>query len=195
MTHNNKNKMNITEKKAENAKNKDIQPAAAFTKTQRAPFSTDDMLQEGDVILFSELKGKPLEVNTQYFGTPDAEGNRASGEFIVVNVRAKDGSIRAINFFPSSFDKQIFEAAEKDGKVELTGNVIPAKGTAVDFYKSFQGKEENGKTDVQLGVEALINRGDVIVAAKTPMKTQKWRNGVAQNALKDTSLFTYNCAA
>lgn len=187
--------MTVEQKIAENAKNADITTAASgFTKTQPTPFNPDELLKKGDKI---HMPATPADIKvfTQFFGKADpATGDRNKAEFIVVDVEAVDGSHRAINWFPTSLTKNIWPA-QKDasGKVVPAGDGRPVqpKGTAVDLYKSFQGQNKDGKTDVQLGVEALC--GHVInITDVTPMDTQKWRNGVAVDEIKSTNLFQYD---
>lgn len=185
--------MTIEQKIAENAKNADIKVATGFSKTMPTPFNPDELLHKGDTIIMPASPAE-LKVFTQYFGQPNAAGERNSAEFIVVNVRDEKGAIRAINWFPTSLTKNIWPASKgEDGKVKtITENgPISPKGTAVDLYKSFQGKGTADKTDVQLGVEALCGK-EIKVSNATPMDVQKWRNGVAVDELKSTNLFEYD---
>lgn len=184
--------MTIEEKLAENAKNADIKEGVGFKKSMPTPFNPEDALKQGDVINMPAVGA--LRVFTQYFGEPDAKGIRPSGEFIVVNVTSTDGTVRAINWFPTSLTKNIWPAQmQPNGKVQtITANgPMNPKGTAVDLYKSFQGKGTADKTDVQLGVEALCSRA-IKVTSVTPVDVQRWRKGIAVDELKSTNLFTYD---
>jgi len=190
--------MKMSERIAENKKNAAISVVSGFSKSQPQGLDTDGVLQEGDVIL---MPAELPEVNKQVFGmrtnptTGQPEEN--FGEFIVVDVRGKDGEVRAINFFPSSLTKNIWPAKkEADGTVvTVTENgPLNPKGTAVDLYKSYQGKTEEGKTDMQLGVEALLGK-EIHVVSKTPVEVQRWRNGATVNEIRTTNLFVYDLAA
>jgi hypothetical protein len=66
------------------------------------------------------------------------------------------------------------------------------KGTAVELYTSFQGKTgNNGETDVQLGVEALLGKR-INVKLDRKVKVQVYKDGKRVNRLKDTQLLNYN---
>lgn len=184
--------MTVVEKQQENAKNKNIKVVNGFTKAQPTGFDTDSILGDGDVILMPTTLP---EVGQQIFGQ-DEDGNDIYGEFIVVEVENPNKAKRAINFFPSSMTKNIWESQMVDGEVELVDNGGPLnpKGTAVETYTSFQGKTgPNGETDVQLGVEALLGK-KITVTLDRKVKIQVYKNGKRVNRLKDTSLLNYNVA-
>lgn len=191
--------MKMQERIAENAKNSAISAVDGFSKSQPQGFDTDGVLNEGDVIL---MPAELPKVYKQTFGmrtnptTGQPEENY--GEFIVVDVQDKKGEIRAINFFPSSFTKNIWPAKkEADGTVvTITENgPFNPKGTAVDVYKAEQGKTgPNGETDMEMGVRALLGK-KISVDAKTPVDVQRWRNGQTVNEIRTTNLFEYNIAA
>ena len=191
--------MKMQERIAENAKNSAISAVSGFSKSQPQGFDTDGVLQEGDIIL---MPATLPQVMKQTFGmrqnptTGEPEENYA--EFIVVDVQDKNGEIRAINLFPSSFTKNIWPAKkEADGTVVTipeNGPLNP-KGTAVDTYKAEQGKVgEHGETDMELGVRALLGK-KIHVVSKTPVEVQRWRNGAPVNDIRTTNLFEYNIAA
>lgn len=191
--------MKMQERIAENAKNSAISAVSGFSKSQPQGFDTDGVLQEGDIIL---MPATLPQVMKQTFGmrqnptTGEPEENYA--EFIVVDVQDKNGEIRAINLFPSSFTKNIWPAKkEADGTVvTITENgPLNPKGTAVDTYKAEQGKVgEHGETDMELGVRALLGK-KIHVVSKTPVEVQRWRNGAPVNDIRTTNLFEYNIAA
>lgn len=183
--------MTVIEKVAENAKNKNIVEATGFTKSQPTGFDADSILQKDDVIVMPATMPK---VYKQKFGE-DAEGNDIYAEFIVVDVEHEGKATRAINLFPSSFTKNIWPSKKnEDGDIELAGSVLNPKGTAVELYKSFQGKVgEHGETDMQLGVEALLGK-KIKVSGQEEIEVQVFRNGKRVNQLKKTNLFTYDLA-
>lgn len=184
--------MTVVEKQQENAKNKAIKKANGFTKSQPTGFDTDSVLGDGDVIIMPTTMP---EVFQQVFGQ-DEKGDDIYGEFIVVDVENPSKATRAINFFPSSMTKNVWESEMVDGEVELVDNGGPLnpKGTAVELYTSFQGKTgANGETDVQLGVEALLGK-KIGVKLERKVKVQVYKNGARVNRLKDTSLLNYNIA-
>ena len=190
--------MKIEERIAQNAKNSAISAVAGFSKSQPQGLDTDGVLNENDTIL---MPATLPQVMKQSFGmrTDPATGRPVENyaEFIVVEVQAPDGTVRAINFFPSSLTKNIWPAKKQEDGTVITitenGPMNP-KGTAVDLYKSFQGKTEEGKTDMQLGVEALLGK-KITVVSKTPVDVQRWRNGGTVNELRTTNLFVYDIAA
>lgn len=189
--------MKLQERIAENAKNSAITVVGVFSKSMPAGIDTDGVLAEGDIIL---MPATLPEVCKQTFGSrinpTTGEPEENYGEFIVVEVQGPDGEVRAINFFPSSLTKNIWPAKkEADGTVTtITENgPMNPKGSAVDLYKSFQGKTEEGKTDMQLGVEALLGK-KIRVASKVPVEVQRWRNGATVNEIRTTNLFEYELA-
>lgn len=189
--------MKLAERIAENEKNEAISEVKGFTKSQPQGLDTDGVLQEGDTIL---MPAKLPKVYKQKFGTRiDPATDRSVenyAEFIVVEVENEAGEIRAINFFPSSLTKNIWPAEKKgDTVVTITENgPFNPKGTAVDLYKSFQGKKEEGKTDMQLGVEALLGK-KIKITSKTPITVQRWRGGHTVDETRTTNLFVYDLVA
>ena len=66
------------------------------------------------------------------------------------------------------------------------------KGSAVDLFKSYQGKTgPNGETDTQLGMEALLKKR-IKVSDKQSIDVQVYRKGKRLNELKKVGLFTYD---
>lgn len=182
--------MTVIEKVAENAKNKNISEVTGFTKSQPTGFDADSILQKDDVIAMPATMPK---VYKQKFGE-DAQGNEIYAEFIVVDVEHEGKATRALNLFPSSFTKNIWPSKKnEDGDVELVGGApLNPKGTAVDLYKSFQGKVgENGETDMQLGMNALLGK-KIKINGQEQIDIQVFRNGKRVNELKKTNLFTYD---
>lgn len=184
--------MTVIEKVAENAKNKNIVEVTGFTKSQPTGFDADSILQKDDVIVMPATMPKVFK---QKFGE-DIYGNEVYAEFIVVDVEHEGKATRALNFFPSSFTKNIWPSKKnEDGDVELlAGGPLNPKGTAVDLYKSFQGKVgENGETDMQLGMQALLGKR-IRISSQEQIDIQVFRNGKRVNELKKTNLFTYDLA-
>lgn len=183
--------MTTAERVAENSKNKQISASATgFTKSMPVGFDTDSILGAGDVIV---MPATMPQVYRQIFGVDD-NGEDIYAEFIVVDVEHEGKPTRAINFFPSSLTKNIWESKKnEDGEVERTeGGPLNPKGTAVDLYTSVQGKTgPNGETDTALGMQLLLNKKIKISDAKQ-IDTQVFRNGKRVNALKKTNLFTYD---
>lgn len=186
--------MNVQERIAENARNANISTVKTFSKSQPQGFDTDGILDAGDTIVFPETMP---DINKQVFGmrrNAAGQPEQNYAEFIVVEVINSKGQSRGVNFFPSSLTKNIWPAKkDADGKVTTVTENGPMnpKGTAVDLYKSFQGKTEEGKTDMQLGMEALLGK-KVKVENKVPVEVQRWRNGETVNELRTTNLFEYN---
>lgn len=184
--------MTIAEREQENLKDGKVKEVGGFEKQMPTGFDSDSVLDVDDVIEFPTVFPK---VYQREFAK-DPEGKPIVGEFIVLNVKHVGKADRAINFYPSSFTKNVWPSKKNEaGEVELdapNGPLVP-KGTAVDLYLSFKGKSENGKTDVQLGVEALLGKS-VKVSQKQEIQTQVFRNGKRENALRKTNLFTYDLA-
>lgn len=182
--------MTIAERENENLKDGKVKEVSGFVKQMPTGFDSDSVLDVDDVLVFPAVMPK---VYQREFAK-DADGNSIFGEFIVLNVKHAGKADRAVNFYPSSFTKNIWPAKKaEDGTVELdapNGPLTP-KGTAVDLYLSFKGKSENGKTDVQLGVEALLGKS-VKISQKQEIQTQVFRNGKRENALRKTNLPTYD---
>ena len=169
-----------------------------FQKSQPRGFDMDAQLQKGDVLIFPAEMPK---IFSQSFGE---RVNRNTGktekqfaEFIVINVRNKDGELRAINFFPSSLTKSIWKA-HKEGDTVVSDNAggpLNPKGTAVDLFRSFKGKGDDKKTDVQLGMEALLGK-EIEISEAESIDTQRWGNvnGVSTrlNELRPSWLYTYD---
>lgn len=184
--------MTVAEREQENLKDGKVKEVGGFVKQMPTGFDSDGILDVGDVIEFPATMPK---VYQREFAK-DADGNSIFGEFIVLNVKHAGKVDRAVNFYPSSFTKNIWPAKKTaDGTVELdapNGPLTP-KGTAVELYLSFKGKSENGKTDVQLGVEALLGKS-VKISQKQEIQTQVFRNGKRENALRKTNLLTFDIA-
>lgn len=184
--------MTIVEREQENLKDGKVKEVGGFVKQMPTGFDSDSVLDVDDVLVFPAVMPK---VYQREFAK-DADGNSIFGEFIVLNVTHPGKADRAVNFYPSSFTKNIWPAKKAaDGTVELdapNGPLTP-KGTAVDLYLSFKGKSENGKTDVQLGVEALLGKS-VKISQKQEIQTQVFRNGKRENALRKTNLLTFDLA-
>lgn len=184
--------MTIAEREQEILKDGKVKEVGGFVKQMPTGFDSDNVLDVDDVIEFPTVMPK---VYQREFAK-DADGNSIFGEFIILNVKHAGKDDRAINFYPSSFTKNVWPSKKNEsGEVELdapNGPLMP-KGTAVDLYLSFKGKSENDKTDVQLGVEALLGKS-VKVSQKQEIQTQVYRNGKRENALRKTNLLTFDLA-
>ena len=177
--------MTLAERRAENAKNTSISAAANFGKKLPEEFG-GDILRKGDIItLPSEyiFSGNNANVFTQKFGNSEAQ--------FVLATLTRDGQDSTINFFPSSMTKSIFVSEMVGDKVQLKMPVLRPLGTAVEKVFSFRGKGTAEKTDFHMAMEALAG-SKIHVAEDTVVKTQKWTDGVAQNSLKDTHVYTYD---
>jgi hypothetical protein len=192
--------MTIEQREHENSLNTAISPVQGgqFVKSQPRGFDMDAQLQKGDTIIMPATMPK---IYRQDFGE---RTNRNTGkvekqfaEFIIVNVRNKDGELRAINFFPSSLTKSIWKAHKEGDTVisDTAGGPLSPKGTAVDLFRSFKGKGDANKTDVQLGMEALLGK-EISIAEAESIDTQRWGqvNGVNTrlNELRPSWLYTYD---
>lgn len=177
--------MNVVDLKAANAKNKDIKYVNTFGKSMPAGFDADGILQDGDVIIMPAAI-TPGTVGQQTFGTNNAE-------FLEVEVERGADKV-GINFFPLSMMKNFWPAVKnEDGSVETitaSGPVNP-DGTAVDVFKSFQGKGDDVTTDTQLGVNALLGKR-IKVTLKQEVTVQKWRNGGPIDDTKVQKCWHYN---
>lgn len=173
--------MTVAEKISDNLKNANITETTSFSKGMPPTFDGDSMLAVGDKIVMPANIDK---VYSQKFGTSHAE-------FIVVKLVKANGTETAFNFFPSSLSKTIFPAEEVNGQVKLKLPVMHPKGDVVDNYLSFRGKTQDGKNDVQLAMESMLN-WTIEITDDLVVKTQKWVNGSAVNELKDTHVFTYS---
>jgi hypothetical protein len=192
--------MTIDQRIKENALNSAISPAKGgqFEKSQPRGFDMDAQLQKGDVII---MPAEMPKIFRQDFGE---RVNRNTGktekqfaEFIVVNVRNKDGELRAINFFPSSLTKSIWRA-HKEGDTVVSDNAggpLNPRGTAVEKFRSFKGQGDDKKSDTQLGMEALLGK-EIEISDAEQIDTQRWGqvNGVNTrlNELRPSWLYTYD---
>lgn len=192
--------MTIEQRIKENSLNTAISPAKGgqFEKSMPRGFDMDAQLQKDDVII---MPAEMPKVYRQEFGE---RTNRNTGkvekqfaEFIVVNVRNKDGVLRAINFFPSSFTKSIWRAHKEGDTVvsDTAGGPLTPKGTAVDLFRSFKGQGDDKKSDVQLGMEALLGK-EITISEAEQYDTQRWGNVNGENQrineLRPAWLYTYD---
>jgi hypothetical protein len=179
----------IAEKIQQNQGNAKISAVNGFSKGLPVPFDSDSILQQGDTILLPTVMP---QVYKQVFGVNQA-GEETFGEFIVVDVRNAQGITRAINFFPSTLLKVLWEA-EKDnlGQVSMKPQApLEMKGTAVDFMKSMIGKADPGESDTQTAIKRMLGR-QINIPLVEQVKVQRWRSGVAVNELKNANLYTFN---
>lgn len=177
--------MTLVERRAENAENRNISPAASFGKKLPEEFG-GYILRKGDVItLPSEyiFDGDDANVFTQTFGNHEAQ-------FVLVTL-TRDGVDSTINFFPSSMIKNIFQSEMVNGRVQLKLPVLRPLGTVVEYLFSFRGKGTEEKTDFHIAMEAIAG-AKIKISEDTIVKTQKWTDGVALNALKDTHVYTFD---
>ena len=147
----------------------------AFSNIIRAPFDPDSQLNEGDVLIF------PAKITSDIFGRRSFNGK--DYEFMVIEVKKADGTMTSINWFPSTFTKNVFEwKADVNGLLSRTGNVYPTTGTAVDAFLSERGHtdyaEDNKtvvKSDTQKGVEKLLGK-KVKITERKLYKTVGFKN-------------------
>ena len=147
----------------------------AFSNVIRAPFDPASQLNEGDVLIF------PATITSDIFGRRSFNGK--DYEFMVIEVQKADGTMTSINWFPSTFTKNVFEwKADDNGLLSRTGNVYPATGTAVDAFLSERGHtdyaEDNKtviKSDTQKGVEKLLGK-KVKITERKLYKTVGFKN-------------------
>ncbi len=184
--------MTLEERREENSKLKGIDVASKFQKSLPEEFG-GDILRKGDVItlpkeyIFNDkVKGN---VFTQEFGK-NANGEPITAEFILATL-TRNGVDSTINFFPSSMIKNIFVSEMVNDEVQLKMPVLRPLGSAVEKIFSFRGKGTTEKTDFQMAVESLAG-AKIHISEDTVVKTQKWKGGKAQNALKDTHVYTYD---
>jgi hypothetical protein len=192
--------MTIEQRIHENSLNTAISTVEAgqFQKSQPRGFDMDAQLSKGDTLIFPSEMPK---IYRQDFGE---RVNRNTGktekqfaEFIVINVRDKDGNMRAINFFPSSLTRSIWKAKKEGDNVvpDNAGGPLSPKGTAVELFRKFKGQGDDKKTDVQLGMEALLGK-EVYINNAEQVNTQRWGqvNGVNTrlNELRPAWLYTYD---
>lgn len=182
--------MTVAERQTENAMNKAISTTTGFSKKQPTGFDTDAILDKDDVIVMPK---KLPEVFRQVFGK-DSDGYDIYAEFIVVEVEHPGKATRAVNFFPSSLTKNIWASKkDEDGDIVLADNrPMNPKGTAVDKYVSFQGQTgPNGETDMQLGIEALLDK-KIKISDRVAVDVEAFVNGKRAGKLKKSYLLTYD---
>ena len=193
--------MTVEERIALNAKNKDIEdaPNGSFGKSMPPKFDADSVLEVGDVI---QIPNPLPKVQRRKFGV-NAAGEVSYGEFITVNVQHPVNAAlgitvakpdRAVDFFPSSFTKNIWRVKKNEqGEVETIteGGPLNPLGTATAMFLSFQGQGTETMTDTQMGMNALAGQS-IKVTAKVNHDSQAWRNGVPVNSLRKTAQFTYD---
>lgn len=166
-----------------------------FSNGMKPVFDGGAALNEGDILIFPTV----AEMG-QRIGSRDFNGN--DYEFMVIEVQASDGTTRAINWFPTTFQNPIFIWAEDDDKnLYRTGEVVYPEGTAVTEFLKSRGqaeKDANGniiKSDTQKGVESLAGK-KVKITSKAMMKTTGFVNGQPDHSkLIEKALYHYDFVA
>ena len=167
----------------------------AFTSAMRAPFDPSSQLDVGDVLHF------PKTIDAEHFGTQSFRGKNY--EFLVISVTKANGTETAINWFPTTFTKNVFEyKLNANGYAEFTGTVYPANGTAVDAFlaergnSDFNSEDKIVKSDTQKGVEHLLGK-DVKITKRELKKTCGFTKEGIQDITKliDGAVLTYDFAA
>lgn len=167
-----------------------------FGKSMKPKFDGGAALNEGDVIVFPTITEMEGRIGAQKF-----KGEQY--EFIVLDVIAPDGSTRAINWFPTTFQNPVFVWA-KDGSGEIyrTADVLYPEGKPVEDFLSERGNTETDtdgnvtKSDTQKGVEKLAGK-KVKIDQKKIMKTVGFDKDGNQDTSKliDKALYYYSYVA
>lgn len=166
-----------------------------FASGMKPVFDGGAALNEGDILIFPTIEEMKERIGSRTF-------NDNQYEFMVIEVEAPDGTKRAINWFPTTFQNPFFVwAKDADGNIYRTADVLYPEGTAVDMFLSVRGKHDldaNGnivKSDTQKGVELLAGK-KVKVSSKVLLKTIGFKNGVQDTSkLIDKALYHYDFVA
>ena len=169
--------------------NKDAKPASnGFSRTLPEEFNGDAILMEGDIIHIPSkyvFEGDNANVFEQVFGGKVSQ-------FVVCEITKANGEKSAINFFPTQMVKSIFVYEKNNaGEAVLKLPVLNPKGSAPEKMLSFRGKKAEGKTDMDLAMNALAGE-NIKVTGDLKVQTVKWNNGVRTNELKDAHVYTYD---
>ena len=168
----------------------------SFGNSMKPKFDGGAALNEGDILIFPTLAEMGNLIGSQEF-----RGNQY--EFLVIEVQAPDGSKRAINWFPTTFQNPVFEwSKDEAGNVYRTTNILYPEGDAVDAFLSERGKNDTDadgkiiKSDTQKGIEHLASK-KVKVDSKTMLKTVAFDKDGNQDTsrLVDKALFHYSFVA
>lgn len=168
---------------------------SVFTSGMKPVFDGGAALNEGDILIFPTVEEMKERIGSRTFNGNDYE-------FMVIDVEAPDGTKRAINWFPTTFQNPLFVWAEDSaGKPYRTSDVLYPEGTAVTEFLKVRGQSDldaNGniiKSDTQKGVELLAGK-KVKVSSKVLYKTTGFKNGVQDTSkLIDKALFKYDLVA
>ena len=167
----------------------------AFMSGMKPVFDGGAALNEGDILIFPTLEEMKERIGARTFNDNDYE-------FMVIEVEAPDGTKRAINWFPTTFQNPLFVwDKDAEGNIYRTSDVLYPEGTAVTEFLSVRGKHDldaNGnivKSDTQKGIELLAGK-KVEVSSKVLYKTVGFKNGVQDTSkLIDKALYKYNFVA
>lgn len=178
--------MTVAERISENKKS--LNPTNDFGSKVIPEEFGGNLLRKGDIISLPEKyifgEGDDANVFSQTFGKTTTP--------VIVATLTRDGVDSAINFYPFSLIKNIFVAEMVGEKVQLKLPVLRPLGTAVEKILSFRNhKSTNGKTNFHAAMESLQG-AKIHISEDTVVKSQKWTDGIAQNALKDTHVYTYD---
>ena len=167
----------------------------AFMSGMKPVFDGGAALNEGDILIFPTLEEMKDRIGARTFNDNDYE-------FMVIEVEAPDGTKRAINWFPTTFQNPLFVwDKDSEGNIYRTSDVLYPEGTAVTEFLSVRGKHDldaNGnilKSDTQKGIELLAGK-KVKVSSKVLYKTVGFKNNVQDTSkLVDKALYKYDFVA
>ena len=165
-----------------------------FTAGMKPVFDGGAALNEGDILIFPTLEEMKTRIGARTFNGNDYE-------FMVIDVKAPDGTTRAINWFPTTFQNPLFVwDKDSEGNIYRTSDVLYPEGEAVTTFLSARDKHEvdeegNEKSNTQIGVELLAGK-KVKVSSKVLYKTVGFKNGVQDTSkLIDKALYKYDFVA
>ena len=169
--------MTISERVSANAGNANMKMGlGVFSNGMKPIFGGSAALNEGDILIFPPLEEMGDRIGSQHFMGKDYE-------FLVIEVHSPDGTERAMNWFPTTFQNPIFEWNTDDhGYLYRTANIFYPEGTAVEEFlkvRNLPEKDEEGnivKSDTQKGVELLAGK-KVKVTSKVLIDTVGFKNG------------------
>ena len=167
----------------------------AFMSGMKPVFDGGAALNEGDILIFPTVEEMKDRIGARTFNDNDYE-------FMVIEVEAPDGTKRAINWFPTTFQNPLFVwDKDNEGNIYRTSDVLYPEGTAVTEFLSVRGKHDldaNGnivKSDTQKGIELLAGK-KVKVSSKVLYKTVGFKNNVQDTSkLIDKALYKYDFVA
>lgn len=169
--------MTVVERVSANAGNANMKMGlGVFSYGMKPIFGGSALLNEGDILMFPPLAEMGARIGSQSFMGKDYE-------FLVIEVQDSNGTIRAMNWFPTTFQNPIFEwEKDEDGNLYRTGEIFYPEGTAVEEFlkvRNLPEKDAGGniiKSDTQKGVELLAGK-KVKVTSKVLIDTVGFKDG------------------